>query len=146
MPLSQQQDDTNKVESSVGETKQLGVDCRHLSLEVSKLPPGTGPSGVTRQPWNFLLGYVKSSHVVEDRKITELALGSARQLVKGVPSCRKFCGALIRQWNAALLQLPLFFFFNNLRTLTTCHTAESFVTISMEYQPKHKELMLNMKN
>ena len=30
--------------------KELGVDCRHLSLEVSKLPPGTAPSGVTRQP------------------------------------------------------------------------------------------------
>ena len=30
--------------------KELGVDCRHLNLEVSKLPPGTAPSGVIRQP------------------------------------------------------------------------------------------------
>ena len=53
MPTSQLQDDINKVESSVGETKITGTggggggggggDCRHLSLEVSKVPPRTSP-------------------------------------------------------------------------------------------------------
>ena len=108
MPTSQLQDDTNKVDSSVGETKRTGGWLQAPQLRCLQVTSWNGSLWCDKTALKLLVQLCQEFTRCWRQKITELALGSARQLVKGVPTCRKFCGALIRQWNATLLQFPLF--------------------------------------